>query len=76
MEIIVRTKTTKYHKCLFATELIFCNDPKPNGIIPLGFGRGNQSDANFLAYKNTNTKIPQALCGPLKNETCYSQVKN
>ena len=25
----------KYHKCVFSTELIFCNIPKSNGKIPL-----------------------------------------
>ena len=38
---------SKYHKHMFATELIFCNNPKPNGKIPLAFCRGNKGDANF-----------------------------
>lgn len=34
MKIILLSDTCKYHKLVFATELDFCDHPKPN---PMGF---------------------------------------
>ena len=50
----------KYYKRLFAIELIFCNNPKANGEIPLAFCGGNQGDANVTINLEKNI-IPLPL---------------
>ena len=47
MRIILLNKTCKYHKFVFATEIIFSSTPKSNLKAPQAFWRGNQSDDNF-----------------------------
>ena len=48
--------SSKYHKRLFATELIFCNNPKSNGKIPLSFVEGTRAMlTSGLAYKNMSS---------------------
>ena len=37
VKIILLNKTCRDHEHLFATELIFCENPKSVGKIPLGF---------------------------------------
>lgn len=49
MKIILVTKTYKNSKLLFATELIFLDNPKSSRKFLLAFCHGNQGDANFLA---------------------------
>ena len=56
MEIILLNKTCKYHKRVFATELIFCNNPKPQWKNLWLFCRGNQAMlSSWLAYKNMSS---------------------
>lgn len=41
------------YKLLFATELIFCNNPKSSGNTPLTFSQGKWDNANFQASLQT-----------------------
>ena len=50
--MILLGKTRKYNKCVFATQLIFCNIPKSNGKIPLDLVEGALAMLSFRsAYK-------------------------
>ncbi len=42
----IMNEMCKNHKLLWVTELIFCNNPKADGKIVLGFSRENQVGAN------------------------------
>ncbi len=58
-DLILLNKMCKYHTLLFATELIFCNNPKSNGKI--------QGDATFwVGLQNTSSLQHSIMKLPLK----------
>lgn len=60
--VIEIKRTRKYHEPVFATELIFCNNPIGKSCWLL---RGNQSDASFQVCQQKYV-IPAALYSDIK----------
>lgn len=56
---IMMNKMCKNNTLLLATELIFCNNPKVNGKILLGFRQGNQVDALSPTKLRHHCRIPE-----------------
>ncbi len=56
---IMMNKMCKNNTLLLATELIFCNNPKVNGKILLGFHQGNQVDALSPTKLRHHCRIPE-----------------
>ena len=70
MKIILTNKIFKYHKLVFATDLIFCNNPKSHiGFLQRETGLMLTS---WLSYKNTLTlaaRLPN--CGDVEFDVWF-----